>query len=259
MLKTKSKHVQIAYTLDGNRDRDVLVFSNSLGTNHHMWDAQIEPLKNDFFIVRYDTRGHGESEVVPGESTIEDLGQDVLDLMDELGIETFHFCGLSIGGLTAQWLGVNAPNRLKKLVMCNTATKIWTKDGWNGRIETVNENGLAHIVGGTRKIWFTPEFSEKHPELVEPILTDFVKTPVAGYIACCSAVRDADFTENIHSVSVPTLIFAGSQDPVTTVEHGEYLKTQIKESKLVKLHAAHISNVEQNEIFTAELKQFLNK
>ena len=102
MLKTKNNLINIGYTLEGNQNNPVLVFSNSLGTNHTMWDGQCEILKENYFIVRYDTRGHGESDVPNTPSSIEELGNDVLNLMDELGIATFHFCGLSIGGVTGQ-------------------------------------------------------------------------------------------------------------------------------------------------------------
>ena len=259
MLKTKNNLINIGYTLEGNQNNPVLVFSNSLGTNHTMWDGQCEILKENYFIVRYDTRGHGESDVPNTPSSIEELGNDVLNLMDELGIATFHFCGLSIGGLTGQWLGLNAQNRLEKLIIANTAMKIGAFENWNDRIETVRENGLSSIIEGTRKIWFSKSFAETKPQLVNTILDDFIKTPIEGYISCCVAVRDADFTNQIEKITTPTLIFTGTNDIITTVLDGIEMTKKIKNSEMVELNAAHISNIEDGHLFTTKLLKFLKK
>lgn len=257
MSKIKTQHTTLNYVFDDFKKEQTIVFSNSLGTDLTMWAKQLELLGQEFNILRYDTRGHGESEVAAGEYSIEMLGKDVLDILDDLKIEKVHFCGLSIGGLTGQWLGIHAPERLNKLILCNTAAKIGNKEGWNTRIETVQQNGLNSIVSGTQERWFTPEFVAENKEEVDSVLATFVQTPVAGYIACCAAVRDADFTAEVSKISMPTLIIAGTEDLVTTVKDGDFLIEKIPNSILATLKTAHISNIEKADDFTKLLIDFL--
>ena len=137
---------ELHYQIDGPQDAPVLVLSNSLGTDLHMWDAQIPAFSEHFRVLRFDTRGHGRSLVTPGPYSIEQLGRDVLALLDALHIERAHFCGLSMGGLIGQWLGINAGERLLSLVVCNTAAKIGEPAVWDPRIEMVLRDGAAAIV-----------------------------------------------------------------------------------------------------------------
>ena len=257
MSKIKIQHTTLNYVFDDFKKKQTLVFSNSLGTDLTMWDKQVELLGAEFNILRYDTRGHGKSEVVEGEYSIEMLGNDVLDLLDYLKIEKVNFCGLSIGGLTGQWLGIHAPERLNKLILCNTAVKIGNAEGWNSRIETVQKNGLDSIVSGTLERWFTPEFVTQNKTEVDSVLSKFVQTPLAGYISCCAAVRDADFTVEVSKISVPTLIISGTEDLVTTVKDGDFLMEKIPNSILAALKTAHISNIEKADDFTKLVIEFI--
>ena len=257
MSKIKIQHTTLNYVFDDFKKKQTLVFSNSLGTDLTMWDKQVELLGAEFNILRYDTRGHGKSEVVEGEYSIEMLGNDVLDLLDYLKIEKVNFCGLSIGGLTGQWLGIHAPERLNKLILCNTAVKIGNAEGWNSRIETVQKNGLDSIVSGTLERWFTPEFVTQNKTEVDSVLSKFVQTPLAGYISCCAAVRDADFTVEVSKISVPTLIISGTEDLVTTIKDGDFLMGKIPNSILATLKTAHISNIEKADDFTKLLIEFI--
>lgn len=252
-------NTSLNYLFDNYNKEQTLIFSNSLGTDLTMWDKQVELLGQQFNILRYDTRGHGKSVVTEGEYSIEMLGKDVLHLLDHLKIEKVNFCGLSIGGLTGQWLGIHAPHRLNKLILSNTAAKIGNTEGWNTRIETVQKNGLNSIVSGTQERWFTPEFVSENKETVDAVLDSFVKTPLAGYTSCCAAVRDADFTAEISKISVPTLIICGTEDAVTTVKDGEFFTSKIPNATLVTLRAAHISNIEQAADFTKQLIEFIKK
>ena len=143
MTYTEIGGARFNYRLDGTPDAPVVVFSNSLGTNLAMWDAQIPALTQEFRVLRYDARGHGESDVTTGPYTIEGLGRDVIGLLDALKISTAHYCGLSVGGFIGQWLGIHAPQRFKSLTLCNTAARIGTTDGWNTRMSTVHEGGMA--------------------------------------------------------------------------------------------------------------------
>ena len=186
---------ELNYRLDGPQGAPVLVLSNSLGTDLGMWDTQIPAFAEHFQVVRYDTRGHGQSLVTEGPYSIEQLGGDVLALLDALHIERAHFCGLSMGGLIGQWLGINAGNRLHKLVVCNTAAKIGEPSVWNPRIEMVLRDG-AQAMAGLRDAsiarWFTPDFAQANPGQAKRITDMLAATSPQGYAANCAAVRDAE-------------------------------------------------------------------
>tara|TARA_B100000780_G_C21048345_1_gene420887 strand:- start:196 stop:978 length:783 start_codon:yes stop_codon:yes gene_type:complete len=252
-------NIDCFYQFDDFGKSETLLFSNSLGTDHTMWNKQVEALGKYFNILRYDTRGHGQSGTGNlKEYTIDMLGSDVIAILDHLNLDKVNYCGLSMGGQLGQWLGINASNRFHKIVICNTAAKIGTADGWNTRIAHVGEHGLASITGGTAERWFTPEFNQNHADKVQAILDVFVKNPVEGYAACCAAVRDADFRDSLNKLSVPTLIVSGTEDAVTTVEDGNFFEQNIPQTSHVKFKAAHLSNVECADEFNAALIQFLN-
>lgn len=250
------------YQIDGPAGAPVLVLSNSLGTNLHMWDTQIPAFAEYFCVLRYDTRGHGHSVVSQGPYTIEQLGRDVLALLDALGIAKASFCGLSMGGLIGQWLGVNASERLHKLVLCNTGAKVGNDEVWNTRIDTVLKGGMQAMRDLRDALivrWFTPEFAAAQPGKVEPIVGMVAHTSPEGYAANCSAVRDADFRGQLGAVAVPTLIVCGTQDAVTTPDHGRFMQACIQDAELVEFHAAHLSNIEAGEAFTLAVLDFLRK
>lgn len=251
------KNTTLNYVFDDFKKEQTIVFSNSLGTDLSMWDKQVGLLGLEYNILRYDTRGHGKSEAPAGEYSIEMLGKDVLELLDYLKIEKVNFCGLSIGGLTGQWLGIHAPERLNKLILSNTAAKIGNAEGWNTRIDTVRKNGLKSIVSGTQERWFTPEFVAENKAEVDAVLAKFVQTPLEGYVGCCTAVRDADFTNEVSNITVPTLIFSGTEDTVTTLKDSNFFKENIPNTSLFNLRAAHISNIERAEDFTSLLIEFI--
>src|ERR1700723_123201 len=164
MTYTEIDRARFHYQIDGAANAPVVVLSNSLGTNLAMWDAQIPALSQKFGVLRYDSRGHGLSDVTPGPYTIEGLGRDVVGLLDALQISTAHYCGLSVGGMIGQWLGINASKRFKSLTLCNTAARIGTTDGWNTRISAVREGGMAAIANGVISRWFTEDFAKRAPE-----------------------------------------------------------------------------------------------
>ncbi|HEX8503906.1 MAG TPA: alpha/beta fold hydrolase, partial [Hymenobacter sp.] len=161
------------YTLAGPDAAPVVVLANSLGTDHTLWDAQVPDLAQRFRVLRYDARGHGQSAAPPGPYSVEMLGRDVLALLDNLGVAQAHFCGISLGGLVGQWLGINAPERLIKLVLSNTAAKIGTAEGWNARIAQVEKEGVGTLADATAERWFTPKFRQAQPEAVRRILDVF--------------------------------------------------------------------------------------
>jgi 3-oxoadipate enol-lactonase len=248
------------YQLDGPEGAPVLVLSNSLGTNLHMWDTQLPALTAHFRVLRYDTRGHGQSLVSEGPYSIEQLGRDVLALLDALQIERAHFCGLSMGGLIGQWLGINAGHRLNRLIVCNTAAKIATPEVWNPRIETVLRDGQAAMVGlrdASIERWFTPAYAASHPDQAKRITDMLAATSPQGYAANCAAVRDADFRDQLGEIKVPMLVISGSADAVTPPSGGLFIRDNVEGAEYAEFHAAHLSNVEVGEPFSRCVIDFL--
>jgi 3-oxoadipate enol-lactonase len=248
---------RLYYHTDGDRSRPCVVFSNSLGTDLGMWDAQAAALSSDFFVVRYDTRGHGQSGRGSARVSIDLLGQDVVALLDHLGVKQAHFCGISMGGLTGQWLGVNAPGRFDKLVLANTAARIGSAQGWHERAALVRSEGMQGVADGAARRWFTKAFIARNSELVAWMTRVLREQDPEGYAACCDALANADARPQLGRISNPTLVVAGSDDPVTTVEDAQWLVSQVPGATLAVLPASHISNVEAQAQFTDALRGFL--
>lgn len=248
------------YRFDGPQDAPVLVLSNSLGTDLHMWDEQVAAFSEHFRVLRFDTRGHGQSLVTEGPYSIEQLGRDVLAMLDQLNLDKVHFCGLSMGGLIGQWLGINAGERLYKLVVCNTAAKIGDPSVWNPRIETVLRDGKDAMVAlrdASIARWFTADFSEAHPAKVKKITDMLAATSPQGYAANCAAVRDADFREQLSSIRVPLLVIAGTEDAVTPPLGGHFIQERVSGAEYAEFYAAHLSNVQAGAAFSARVLDFL--
>jgi 3-oxoadipate enol-lactonase len=252
-----AEHLGLHYRIDGNPVRPCLVLSNSLGTDLSMWDAQTESLAADFFVLRYDTRGHGRSTHDGAPLTIERLGSDVLALLDHLGIDKAAFCGISLGGLTGQWLGIHAPERIRKLVLANTAARIGNVDGWSARATQVCQNGMGATADGAPARWFTQDFIAGAPDTVARMVRTLRAQDAEGYAACCNALAEADLRADVSNIAVPTLVIAGEHDPVTTVADGEWLRERIPDARMATVPASHISNIEAGAEFTAILSEFL--
>jgi 3-oxoadipate enol-lactonase len=248
---------QIHYRLDGKPELPVLVLSNSLGTDLSMWDAQAPEFTRHFRVLRYDSYGHGASAFASGGIKIGRLGQDVVRLLDHLGIASVSFCGLSVGGMVGQLLGLNAAKRVEKLVLCNTAAQIGTVEGWNARIDSVKKGGLASISKGILERWFTPGFHAREPGTVDRFRKILETPPPQGYVATCAAIRDADLRGEVAKIRAKTLVIAGMQDKATPPEGGRYLAECIPGSKYVELDTAHLSSVELPRRFSEEVLKFL--
>jgi 3-oxoadipate enol-lactonase len=245
------------YRFDGREDAPVVLLSNSLGTSLAMWDAQIPALVEHYRVLRYDSRGHGETAVTAGPYSIEQLARDGVGLLDALGLERVRFCGLSMGGMVGQWLGANAAGRLSRLVLCNTSARIGAPDVWNARIAAVNRGGMTAIVDDVLCRWFTPAFMAAAPEAVEATRAMLRNTPAAGYVASCAAVRDMDQRDSAARIAVRTLVIAGSHDAATPPAHGRFLAESISNARYIELTASHLSNVEASQAFTCALTEFL--
>jgi 3-oxoadipate enol-lactonase len=250
---------RLHYELDGPADGSVLVLSNSLGTSLEMWRPQVAALSGEYRVLRYDTRGHGKSDISTGPYSIEKLAQDVITLLDLLEIEQADFCGLSLGGMTGIWLAINRPARIRRLVLANTGAKIGTVQGWNARMDAVTNHGLGSIADQIMSVWFSTDFRSSHPDVVSWLRQMLCNTDANGYNACCAAVRDMDQREDLPKIKHPTLIISGENDSVTTSAQGDMLATAIPNAIHLRLSAAHLSNLERSERFTSGVMDFLNK
>ncbi|WP_180095592.1 MULTISPECIES: 3-oxoadipate enol-lactonase [unclassified Acinetobacter] len=252
-----SNDAQINYQTFGDATKPALIFSNSLGTNFKMWQAQIDFFQQDFFVICYDTRGHGASSAPQGPYSIDQLGQDVVNLLDHLNVEKAAFCGISMGGLTGQWLAIHRPERFNQVVVCNTAAKIGQEQAWNDRAASVREQGLQPIASTAASRWFTEPFIQSNATVVNNLQNDLAAGSAEGYASCCEALAKADVREQLKDITVPVLVVAGQQDPVTTVVDGQFMVERIANSQLFEINASHISNVELPNEFNQAVKQFI--
>ena len=253
----ETKDLRMYYELDGPDGAPALVLSNSLGTNLSLWDPQSPVFAKTLRLLRYDSRGHGQTSAAPGEYTVEMLGRDVLQILDILNLDRVNFCGLSIGGMTGVWLAVNAPQRLTKLVLSNTAPKIGKLDTWNQRIKLVRQGGTKAVAQAVVEKWFTPEFHAKHPDQIAKTRHMIESTSTDGYVGSCAAVRDFDFWEKVTTIRAQTLIIAGTHDQSVPPSDAQKLAKQIPGARYIELSAAHISNAEAATRFTDEVSEFL--
>jgi 3-oxoadipate enol-lactonase len=231
-------------------DGPPLVLANSLGTTLEMWDAQVGPLSERFRVIRYDTRGHGRSDVPPGPYTIAELGGDAIDLLDHLGIERAHFAGVSLGGMTGMWLAINAPERVDRLVLICTSAKMAPPEMWADRAKLVREQGPEAIVDATFERWFTEGYRSSHD--LGRWRAMFVGVPAEGYASCCTIIETMDQTDGLPNISAPTLIIGGAQDlSAPPPEHAAVLAGAIPHARLEVLDpAGHMAAIERADVVT---------
>lgn len=253
----KVDNVRFFYRMEGNDGRPLLVLSHSLGCDHAMWDAQVADLLPHFRILRYDTRGHGASDVPPGDYSIERLARDVLGIADALRVEKFAFCGLSLGGMIGQWLGANAGERLSHLVLANTSARI-SAEGMEARRQEVLSGGMSAVVDGVMQRFFSAgTLANQNPRAASARRT-LLGTDPTGYTGCCAAIRDMDQVGILSKIRVPTLIISSKDDLSTPwAGHGDVLAREIPGGRVILLPTAHLSNYERPRSFTTELLNFL--
>ena len=249
---------RLYYRIDGDPNAPALLFSNSLGTTHELWDPQVGRFSRSFRVIRYDTRGHGSSGAPAGEYTIGQLGNDALAVLDAVGVSRAHVCGLSLGGLTAMWLGSHFAERIESLTLVSTGARIGTPAIWQERIDQVKAGGLTSIVEGGKSRWFTEGFRAGHPEVVEHHAQMLVGGPAGGYTGCCAVLRDTDLRDDIAAIVAPALVIGAVDDPVTPPANAELMTSRIPHARLAMLEGSHIANVEQAEAFNDHLLRFLN-
>jgi len=249
---------RIHHVLEGREDAPVIVLAHALGTDLRLWNFQVPALREYFRVLRFDFRGHGASEVPPGPYGMDDLGGDVLALVERLGIERFHFCGCSLGGQVGLWLGLNAPDRLERLVLANTAARLGSEDYWNARIDAVRTRGMEAVVeGGGVERWLSAGFRVAAPDVTELAREWLLRTPPDGYVATCAALRDFDVREQVDLVTAPALVVTGAFDRAAPPEDGRFLAKRIPGARHAEFPTAHFSNIEAAGEFTSALIEFL--
>jgi 3-oxoadipate enol-lactonase len=255
--------INIAYRIDGptsgHADAPTVILSNSLMSSADMWNDNMAALTAKYRVVRYDTRGHGQTQVTPGPYSIALLAQDLVGLMDALQIKKAHLVGLSMGGMICQYVGANHPERVLSLGLCDTASEMPPRSLWEDRFATAKAQGIAGLVDGTIKRWFVADFVASSPGKIDAVRTMILKTPVEGYLGCASAVRDMAQSTMLLKIKAPTLVLVGRDDPACTVDQATVLHRMIAHSSMVILdNAAHLSNIEKPTEFNSALLSFLD-
>jgi 3-oxoadipate enol-lactonase len=254
---TLGKTIELHHLIEGPEEAPVLVLSNSLGTTLQMWRDQAPALSERFRLVRYDHRGHGDSPVPSGPYALDDLGRDVLALLDSIGAQRFSFCGLSVGGMVGMWLASEVPERVERLVLCCTAAS-FDPDAYRSRARTVREHGVSKVADAVLGRWFTPEFRATHPDVVEWAGQMLIETPPEGYAGCCEAIAGVDLAGRLDGVRAPTLIIAGAEDPAAPPDRAESIRDSVPGARLAVLSpAAHLANVESPEAVTGAILDHL--
>lgn len=259
-MKVDANGVRINVALSGSTSGPVVLLSHSLATSLDLWSPQLAVLEPRFRVLRYDTRGHGASDAPQGAYTLAQLADDAVAVMDAFDIETVHWVGISMGGMIGQAVALNYAERLRSLVLCDTAAAVPSEAQalWQQRIDKARGEGMTALSDETLQRWFTPPYFAKDPPSVRRIRDMILSTPVSGFIGCSEAIRRLDFLDRLVDIRLPTLVIVGELDPGTPVANSEALHSRIKDSRLEIIpSAAHLCNVEQAEVFNQILLGFL--
>jgi 3-oxoadipate enol-lactonase len=255
---TPAKRVSLNYKASGDSGAPALVLAHPLGADLQVWDSLAPALSEKFRAIRFDARGHGGSPRPPGPYSLDDLGGDVLALLDGLGIARTRFLGMSMGGAIAQWLMIHAPARLEKVVLANTAAHFPDAAGWNGRIRSARENGMRLLAPAVAQRWLTPGFAAARPDIAARILKMLGDCDPDAYAAACAALRDTDLRDAIRSAPpCPALVITGDSDPSTPPALGAALAESLGNARLIRLPAAHLACVEAEQPFLRAVQEFL--
>jgi 3-oxoadipate enol-lactonase len=258
-MEIKINGLRVNYEIAGTGPSVML--SHSLACDLHMWDEQMAALTKKFTVLRYDTRGHGKSEAPAGAYTLEQLADDAHGLLSALGIKQTHWVGLSMGGMIGQTFALKYPGIFKSMVLADTTSR-YPKEAagaWTDRIQTAQTKGMAAVVDGTLARWFTEPYRQSNPPGVARVGASIRATPVAGFVGCCHAIPQINLTHRLKEIQCPTLVIVGEQDPGTPVAMAREIHDAKPDSELVIIpSAAHLSNIEQADAFTAALLGFLD-
>jgi 3-oxoadipate enol-lactonase len=243
----------------GPSDAPVVLMSNSLAADVNMWAAQARQLAQSYRVIRFDARGHGQTEATDDDYSLDLLAEDALSLLDALGIEKVHFVGLSLGGMIGQLLAVRAPHRLLSLVLCATFAST-SREMWDQRVKAARADGLGPLVEPTLERWLTPGFRAARPDVAEAVRAMIARTSPEGYAGCAAAIRDMDLIDAAPLISLPTLLLAAADDPSAPPETMSELHERIEGARFVVLEdAAHLFTMEQPDRATQIIEEFLEE
>jgi 3-oxoadipate enol-lactonase len=259
-MKIKANGIEIHYEIEGNGPW--ITLSHSLACNLHMWDPQMPVLTKKFKVLRYDTRGHGQSSAPAGEYTLEQLADDVRGLLTALKIRETHWMGLSMGGMIGQAFALKYPGVFQSVVLADTTSRRPPDAAkmWGERIQNAREKGMGALVESTLGRWFTEPYRNARKDVMERIGNDIRNTPVAGFVGCCHAISKVDFLDRLHEIKCPALVLVGEHDHGTPPDAARAIHQNLKGSELKIIpSAAHLSNVEQTQVFNDAMMAFLNR
>ena len=253
-------HVNCQFS--GPEQAPLVVLSHSLASSGIMWEQQVPALVDGYRVLRYDTRGHGGSDAPSGPYTLDALGDDVIAMLDALDIERVHWVGLSMGGMIGQNLAIRHPRRLQSLALCDTTSRVaeQARPVWDERTAVAEKSGMQPLCADTMERWFTPPFLEADGSELRGIREQFLQTPISGYVGCCQAIRELDYTERLSEITLPVQLIVGADDPSTPPEASRVIQQQIAGASLAVIdNGSHLCNVEQPEAFNRALLGFLDR
>lgn len=259
-MHAKINGIMINYVVSGSEAAPPVVLHHPLATNLSIWDELAAALEPRYRVIRFDARGHGNSEAPQGAYTFQTLTADVIGLMDHLKLPKARYLGLSMGGFVGQYLGLLHPGRFHALCLVSTSSNMASlgREIWDGRISTVSRNGMtASVVDGALARWLAPEALKTKPGLVARLRSMIEATPPAGYVGWCHAIRDLDVTSRLEEIRLPTRIIAGALDPATPPAAAAVIHREIEGSELVVMPCvSHMLNVEAPETFHGHVLPF---
>jgi 3-oxoadipate enol-lactonase len=260
-VRVLANDLHVNCQLSGAEQAPLLVLSHSLASSGIMWEQQMQALVAGYRVLRYDTRGHGGSDAPAGPYTLDELGDDVVAMLDVLDIERVHWVGLSMGGMIGQNLALRYPERLSSLVLCDTTSRIpeEARSMWDDRIAVAEKNGMEPLCGETMERWFTPPFLEENGPELKSIREQFLGTPTSGYVGCCQAIRELDYTERLAGLTLPVQLIVGADDPSAPPEASRTIQRMVSGASLTVIdNGSHLCNVEQPAAFNRALLGFLD-
>ena len=259
-MKVKANGIDIHYEIEG--DGPWLTMSHSLACDLHMWDPQMPVLVRKFKVLRFDTRGHGQSSAPEGEYTLEQMADDVKGLLDALGIRQTHWAGLSMGGMIGQAFALKYPGVFQSMILADTTSRRPPEAAkmWGDRIQVARTQGMDALVESTLARWFTEPYRNERKDVMKRIGDGIRNTPVAGFAGCCHAISKVDFLDRLKEIRIPALVIVGEHDHGTPPEAARVIHQNLQGSEFKMIpSAAHLSNVEQTGIFNEAMLGFLGR
>ncbi len=259
-MKAKVNGIEISYSVEG--EGPWITLSHSLACDSAMWDAQMDMLEKQFKVLRFDTRGHGQSEAPDSAYTLEQMADDVHGLLAHLGIEQTHWMGLSMGGMIGQAFALKYPGVFSSMILADTTSRQPPNGAalWNERIQNAKTKGMGALVEGTLARWFTDGYRAANPDAMANIGAVIRSTPVAGYAGCCAGISTIDLTDRLKEIKCPTLVLVGEQDQGTPVAASQAIRDNLPGAEMLVIpSAAHISNIEQPAVFNVAVRDFLTR